>query len=349
MNNSNLKKRFYFIASCLTLMIAFATAIAAQGNSFTYQGKLNVNGAAATGSYEMRFSLFTQSDKGLEVGTPQTISNVAVTNGIFTVKIPFSDWTFDDNPRFMKIEIRPQGNPNPFTALAPLQEFTQSPKALYSSLSGIAEFSNSSAFATNSLKLNGLDADRYVLKNTNGEIVAPRFENSATDPVPASAANAGQVYFNTTTKSVMFSDGTTWRSLSPPRQTFTGTSGFTQFSCATPTAIRSVNFTKSSATSRLRITYKDTAGASSPVQSYIFVVGKIDNLTITNPTRLQMYFQTFAESGFFSLRNSFTLIGYANNVAAGNHTLSFGYEYGVGVPSCFRSDEPFFIEIEEVP
>lgn len=66
----------------------------------------------------------------------------------------------------------------------------------------------------------------------DGEIIAPRLENSATEPAPASAANAGRVYFNTTTGSLMISNGTTWIDLSPASrqiQTFSGVTAVRKF------------------------------------------------------------------------------------------------------------------------
>jgi hypothetical protein len=143
---------------CLSAGAVFAQ----QMPTFTYQGKLTNNGTPATGSYEMRFRLFNQVENGFQFGTPKIISNVAVANGIFTVKLEVGDWTFDQNDRFMEIAVRPQGNSNPFTVLAPLQQITLAPKAIFSDAAAIADFSSSSAYAVNSLKLNGLDANRYV-------------------------------------------------------------------------------------------------------------------------------------------------------------------------------------------
>lgn len=349
MNNKNLKKRFYFIAWQLTLIFAFVVSIAAQTNSFTYQGKLNVGGAAATGSYEMRFTLYNQADSGFQIGTPKTIPNVAVTNGIFTVQIPFGDWTFDDNDRFMKIEIRPQGNTNAFTALAPLQQITLAPKALYSNLSGIADFSNSSAYAVNSLKLNGLDANRYVQKTVSGEIVAPRLENLAADPAPASASNVGRIYFNTTTGGVMFSDGTAWRSLSPPKKTvFTANTTFAVIPCTS--SIRSVTFAKSLASSRLRIVYNDSPYAASFGSFSGFDVEvKIDG-AVASPVRLTRSFSvTPVGGGSYNGGEDATIIGYADGIGAGNHTLTTSYSsFLIGSPACYRPSK-YLIEIEEIP
>ena len=334
-----------------------AGAVFAQSSAFTYQGKLTENGAPANGIYEMRFRLFNQVANGFEFGTPKTIPNISVAGGIFTVKLEIGDWTFDQNDRFMEIAVRPQGSVNPFTVLAPLQQITLAPKALFSEAAAIADFSNSSAYAVNALKLNGLDANRYAQKNVSGEIVAPRLENLAADPAPASAANAGQIYFNTTTNSLMVSNGTTWTSVSRRMQTFTGENVGGSFACSAATPVRTATFTKSSAASRLRITVRDVAFATGSVPFYLFLHPRIDGTLISNPTNFRMLFISQFDDRLLSrdstVRNTFTTVGYANGVPAGTHT--FTTTYGVepvgigGTFTCFRELDAYMIEIEEIP
>src|SRR5215204_5657065 len=87
-----------------------AFAVSAQTTGFTYQGKLSDGGVPANGNYEMRFTLFDQAKGGFEIGTPKIIPNVAVANGIFTVKLEVGDWIFDNGDRFMEIAVRPQAS-----------------------------------------------------------------------------------------------------------------------------------------------------------------------------------------------------------------------------------------------
>lgn len=342
---------------CLT-----ASAALAQTTAFTYQGKLTNNGTPATGTYEMRFTLYDQAADGFEIGTAKTIPNITVTNGIFTVIINVGDWNFDNNnDRFIEIAVRPQGNVNPFTVLAPLQQVTHTPKSIFSNAAAFANFSASSG---NAINLAGLGVEQFVLKNINGEIVAPRLENLATDPESASTANIGRVYFNTTTNSLMVSDGTAWVSVSSPKvQTFTDVTVSSPLFCigSTP-VIRTVTFTKSSAASRLRITFKDTANADGqhPTGFDLEVFVMIDGVAVINPTPMKMSFrgktivvQTFPTLLFSSqVKDSFTGVGYADGVAAGTHTLTTHYKsngnlvFGV---NCLRSSDPYLIEIEEIP
>lgn len=338
-------------------LLIFVISANAQTNSFTYQGKLNVSGAAANGSYEMRFTLYDQSADGFEIGTPKTIPNVAVVSGIFTVQLLLGDWIFDENDRFIKIEIRPQGNMNPFTELAPLQPVTLAPKAAFSNAAAFANFSESSG---NAINLAGLGVGQFVQKNAGGEILAPRLENLAANPAPASAANAGRIYFNTTTNSLMVSNGTAWTSASSRIQTFTGELAGGSFDCTqTTTAIRSATFTKSSAASRLRITIRDVANATGPGAFYLTVNTRIDGVFVSNPTNFRIitpsrYNDRLTDGRNSTVGNTFTTVGYANGVAAGTHTFTTTYsvqyiDFVAGTYTCNRDPDAYLIEIEEVP
>ena len=349
MNKKSILQNIFgvLIFVCLTASAAFA-----QSTAFTYQGKLTDNGTPANGSYEMRFRLFNQAENGFEFGTPKTIPNIVVTNGVFTVKIDVGDWTFDQNDRFMEIAVRPQGSANPFTVLAPLQQITLAPKAIFSDTAGLADHSATSGYAINSLRLNGLDANRYTQKNVNGEIVAPRFENLAADPAPASAANIGQVYFNTTTNSLMVSNGTAWVGVSSPRvQTFSGIASFANLACSNVNSLRTATFTKSLATSRLRITYKDHALGIGDTRFGLFVEVRIDDALVSSPTQIRVLYDSVL-SNTWKVDNSFTVVGYADGIAAGTHSLTTTYRHNGSVGTiftCFRTSEPYLIEIEEVP
>lgn len=351
-------RKISFTAPWMILFLSIAATAFAQTTAFTYQGKLTDNGTPAAGSYEMRFRLFNQSENGFEFGTPKIVSNVVVADGLFTIKLDVGDWTFDQNDRFMEIAVRTQGNPNPFTVLAPLQQITLAPKAIFADAAAIADFSSSSAYAVNALNLNGLDANRYAQKNVNGEIVAPRLENLAADPAPASAINAGQIYFNTTTNNLMVSNGTVWTSASSRIQTFSGELASGSFDCfATTTAIRTVTFTKSSAASRLRITVRDVVSATGPGAFYLFLNTRIDGVFVSNPTNFRMISPSHYDDRLFSrastVRNTITAVGYANGVAAGTHTFTTTYSFQVidvgGTYTCYRDPDAYLIEIEEIP
>jgi hypothetical protein len=164
---------------------------------------------------------------------------------------------------------------------------------------------------------------------------------------------------------VMWVSGCAPASSSSPVQVFTGsTPAVSQMPVAGETTIaatpnpcdqrvlRTVTFTKTSSTTRLRITYKDTAAVVATNGGRVFVVGRIDNVPITQPTGLQMMFGLVPVGvGLFSHHASFTLVGYADGVAQGSHTLSFIYDNKPGplgaTFSCFVDSDPFLLEIAE--
>ncbi len=215
-----------------------------------------------------------------------------------------------------------------------------------------------------------LDADNIFTGNNtfsnlmlagNGQIVALRLENAAKDPVPSAAENAGRIYFNTTDNTVRVSNGTAWVNLSPSTpstrniQTFSGNAAGS-VSCANG-VIQSVTFTKQSDSSRLRITYHDHAysfGGTSAYRKEIRLF--IDNANIAPLALFKEFGSTYYQApppnnGFFYQVNApITIIGYAENVSAGEHTLSSKYLATTnGVCRKGENGSAFLIEIEEVP
>src|ERR1039457_3560120 len=82
----------------------------AQGTAFTYQGRLNNNGAPVTGLYDFLFTLENAPSGGLYIGSPQDMPAVPVTNGLFTVTLDFGN-VFDGNPRWLLTQVTTNGAP----------------------------------------------------------------------------------------------------------------------------------------------------------------------------------------------------------------------------------------------
>jgi hypothetical protein len=63
------------------------TAVATDtvGGGFTYQGYLENNGTPVTDSCDLRFTLYDAADEGEQIGATLPKTNVAVTNGYFTI------------------------------------------------------------------------------------------------------------------------------------------------------------------------------------------------------------------------------------------------------------------------
>ena len=116
----------------LTALFAwFALAIFAhaQDSAFTFRGQLEDNGAPATGTYDLRFTLFDTADGGNAVGTAVALPAVTVSAGAFAVTLDFGVVVFDGSQRFLQTEVRPVGSAN-YTLLSPRQPITSVPYAI---------------------------------------------------------------------------------------------------------------------------------------------------------------------------------------------------------------------------
>lgn len=115
---------------------ATASVSLAQSTAFTYQGRLSVDGAAASGVYDMRFTLFDAAVNGVAVAPPACLDNVQVTNGVFTAVIDFGKAFATSDTRAIQIEVRADtgqgcGDVTGFTMMDERQVVTSAPSALW--------------------------------------------------------------------------------------------------------------------------------------------------------------------------------------------------------------------------
>jgi hypothetical protein len=114
----------------------------AQGTAFTYQGRLGKDGIPASGSYDLRLTIFDSLSGGSAVSGSLTNSVVLDTNGLFTVLLDFGAGVFTGPDRWLQIEVRTNGAPS-FTALTPRQILTPSPYAIAArSMTGVLQDTN---------------------------------------------------------------------------------------------------------------------------------------------------------------------------------------------------------------
>src|SRR5438093_11322461 len=81
----------------LILFCAFATlpTHAAQlPSAFTYQGRLQQNGVAASGNYDLHFILRDAATAGRQVGGPVALAPMAVRNGLLPVTVGYGSGAF---------------------------------------------------------------------------------------------------------------------------------------------------------------------------------------------------------------------------------------------------------------
>src|SRR5262249_49135930 len=167
------KGNLSFLVVLFALFLAGAGIVSAQSTEFTYQGRLNDGGLAATGSYDMQFSLFDAVATGNQLGSTSTLPAVSVSNGIFTVHLDFGP-TFTGPDRYLQISIKPSGSPDAFTLLTPRQPIRSAPYSVRSLNASNADT------ALNSTQLGGVAANQFV---QTGDTRL----SDARDPLPGNA------------------------------------------------------------------------------------------------------------------------------------------------------------------
>src|SRR5687768_17506000 len=90
----------------LAFLIGNAAVALGQSTAFTYQGRLNSNGAPVTGLYDLSFQLFNSESSGSQVGTTVTATGIAVTRGLFVLPLDFGQASFNGEARWLQIAAR---------------------------------------------------------------------------------------------------------------------------------------------------------------------------------------------------------------------------------------------------
>ncbi|HUD47222.1 MAG TPA: tail fiber domain-containing protein [Candidatus Baltobacteraceae bacterium] len=120
---------------CFVALVMGASThqVFAQGTAFTYQGRLNANGASAGGLYDFRFRLSTDSQGDNYVGSAFLTNAIPVTNGLFTTQIDFGAGIFTGSNYWLEVDVRTNnpGNTLSYTGMTPLQQLTPTPYAVF--------------------------------------------------------------------------------------------------------------------------------------------------------------------------------------------------------------------------
>jgi trimeric autotransporter adhesin len=161
-----MKKTIQYAALWLllsTLNFQLST-IFAQGTAFTYQGKLYDGANRATGSYDLSFAVFSDSNGVNQVSGTLTNTATAINNGLFTVALDFGPGIFTGPPLWLQIGAETNGGGGVFTLLTPLQQLTPAPYAIYAANAGTAASANGVAAGV----VTGADiASGQVVKSLN--------------------------------------------------------------------------------------------------------------------------------------------------------------------------------------
>jgi trimeric autotransporter adhesin len=119
--------RMVSIAVCLLLCAVCGSALA-QPTAFNYQGRLTDGTNAATGSYDLQFSLFDAASGGGQQGMTLTSFATVVSNGYFNVALDFGS-QFPGADRWLEIGVRSNGG-GAYSTLIPRQPITSTPYAI---------------------------------------------------------------------------------------------------------------------------------------------------------------------------------------------------------------------------
>ncbi|MGA2244073.1 MAG: hypothetical protein ABSH48_03650 [Verrucomicrobiota bacterium] len=151
------------IVLLLSIITAPLATARAQTMAFTYQGALNDSGAPANGSYDLSFAAYDAAAGGNLISAIVTNSAVTVSNGLFTTTVDFGNDVFTGGDLWLEIGVSTNGA-NTFATIAPRQQLTPTPYALYSQTAGTAASAAPGAFVTS---LNTLKDDITLAAGTN--------------------------------------------------------------------------------------------------------------------------------------------------------------------------------------
>lgn len=127
----------HFTCLAASILALLAAPQAAAQTPFTYQGRLDSNGSAFTGTVHIKLGLYTASS-GLTPLRQEIIPNVAVSGGLFTVTpATFTTGDFPGAARWLQIDVSNDGGTT-YTPLTPRQQVTHSPYAIYATQAGTA-------------------------------------------------------------------------------------------------------------------------------------------------------------------------------------------------------------------
>jgi formylglycine-generating enzyme len=124
-----MKKAFLLVILLMCFTSGRMVTVHAQGTAFTYQGRLSNGSAPVNGSYDLSFTLYSDSTTATVLAGPITNSSVVVTNGLFTTLVDFGPGVFVGGSNWLAIAVSPRGF-NSFSVLNPRQQITPAPYSL---------------------------------------------------------------------------------------------------------------------------------------------------------------------------------------------------------------------------
>ena len=180
-------------------LIWLAPVVSAQGNAFSFQGRLNDGTNPANGSYDLQFRLYDAIAGGTQIGAVVARPNTTLINGVFSVALDFGATAFNNpNSIFIEIAVRPNGNPNAYTILGPRQQLTVVPFAVRAANATNADNATNAQNSVNSQNsvnaTNAVNAQNSVnATNSQNSVNATNATNATTATTANNALNLGGV------------------------------------------------------------------------------------------------------------------------------------------------------------
>ena len=121
-----MKRMSLFLSLSLAFGLLGSPVVVAQQSqlpTFTYQGRLEDNGADANGPYDLEFTIWDSESGGNQIGAARVEPDYPVVNGVFTLGIDYPEGTFAGDQRWLQVKIEGTVMPRQPIATAPVAEY----------------------------------------------------------------------------------------------------------------------------------------------------------------------------------------------------------------------------------
>jgi hypothetical protein len=98
--------------------------------AFTYQGQLKDADGPVNGPFDFQFRLYSAQTGGEQLGSID-MENLALSNGMFRLKLDFGRAAVEAQESWLEIGVRASGGAEPYTVLLPRQKMTPTPYAIF--------------------------------------------------------------------------------------------------------------------------------------------------------------------------------------------------------------------------
>ena len=177
------------------------------GSGFTFQGQLQDNGSPFNGRCDIRAGLWDAVEGGVQLGNLQTVNDVLVGDGRFTVTLnannEFGTDAFTGQARWLQIAVRCPAGSGSYATLRPRQPLTAAPYA--QSLLPGAVISGSVGAPTNAtLSLSNFDDNGVGLRIPDSRLAGIYIDRAGADGVFIGSAQRTGVFIDSVQEDGIF-------------------------------------------------------------------------------------------------------------------------------------------------